>query len=151
MTIMSDLTFERMKSRVSEDLNARIREFRQTVEDIGRNFRNLGLGVAVWHPEKVYSADFGGLDAECYIGYSRIEGKWGLTVRTIERDRGTRAFVAQRVYTLESSSNMELTANALRRVPELMRLIKEAADRQIRTVDEIRCEFDALRSPDCSF
>lgn len=148
---MSDVTFEKMKVRVSEDLSARVREFRQTIEEIGRNFRNLGLGVAVWHPEKVYGADFGGLDAECYIGYSRIEGKWGLTVRTIERDRETRAFVAQRVYTLESSSNMELAANALRRVPELMRLIRAAADRQIGTMDEIRGEFDRLRSPDCSF
>jgi hypothetical protein len=142
---MSDISYERLRRRVSEDLNAHTKEFGKIVEDVDRYFRYLGLGTAVWHPEKVHGTNLGGLDAESYVGYSRIEGKWGLVIRTIERDHETHAFVSQRVYTIGSSGNMELVANALRKIPELVQLLEKTVDQQIRTVAESSGEFEALR------
>ena len=149
--IMSEITYEKLRNRVSDGLNLRIKEFGKTVEDVDRSFRYLGLGSAVWHPERIYMANIGGLDAESYIGYSRIEGKWGLMIRTIERDHESHAFVSQRVYTIGSSGNMDLVTNALRKIPELMRLIEKAINQQIRAIEQAGKEFEALRGPDCEF
>jgi hypothetical protein len=143
---MSDISYERLRKRVSEDLNAHTKEFGKIVEDVDRYFRYLGLGMAVWHPDKVHGNNLGGLEAESYVGYARIEGKWGLIIRTIERDHETRAFVSQRVYPIGASGNMELVANALRKIPELVRLLEKAVDQQIRTVAESKGEFEALRN-----
>ncbi len=148
---MSDITYEDLRKRVSDDLNMRMKEFGKTVEEIDRYFRYLGLGVAVWVPERIHMANVGGLDAESYIGYSRIEGKWGLIIRTIERDHETRSFVSQRVYTLGSSGNMELVVNGLRKIPDLMRAIDRVVGQQISTLAESAGEFDRMRNPDCRF
>jgi hypothetical protein len=148
---MSEITYEKLRSRVSDELNSRIKEFGKTVEDIDRYFRYLGLGTAVWHPERIHMANIGGLDAESYIGYSRIEGKWGLIIRTIERDHETHSFVSQRVFTVGSSGNMELVTNALRKIHELMGYIDKAIERQIKAVAQAGKEFEGLRGADCEF
>ncbi len=148
---MSENTYEILRKRVSDDLNARIKEFGKTVEEIDRHFRYLGLEKAVWHPEKIYMANIGGLEAESYIGYSRIEGKWGLMIRTIERDHETHAFVSQRVFTIGSCGNMEIVVNALHKIPELMRSVSATVDRQLKSLAVTGEEYDAYRRPDFSF
>ena len=75
-----------LRKRISDNLNTGMKEFGKTVGDISRNFRSLGLETAVWYPEKIHSTNLGGIVADSYFGYSRIEGKWGLIIRTIERD-----------------------------------------------------------------
>jgi len=141
---MSDVDNRKIRKRVSDELNVRVKEFGKTVQDVNRYFKYLGLGTAVWYPEKIYAANLGGLDAESYVGYSRVEGKWGLNIRTIERDHETRAFVGQRVYTIESSGNMELVVNALRKIPELLVSIDSLIDRQIKVLEEAG-DFEKLR------
>jgi hypothetical protein len=145
---MSDRSYEKLRRRVLEELNTRIKEFGKIVEDVDRYFRYLGLGMAVWHGEKIHTTNLGGLDAESYIGYSRIEGKWGLVLRTIERDHESHAFVSQRVYTIESCGNVEIVANALKKIPELMQLLEKAVDQQIKTIAQAGGEFESLRNPD---
>jgi hypothetical protein len=148
---MGDSTFENLRKRMSDDLTGRVKEFGRIVEEIDRSFRSLGLGMAVWHPEKIHTANLGGLDAESYIGYSRNEGKWGLIIRTIERDRETHAFVNQRVYTIGSCGSMEIVVNALKKIPELVRILDQTVTQQIATLSEISGEFEELRSPDRSY
>ena len=148
---MGDTTFEELRKRVSDELTGRVKEFGRKVEEIDRNFRSLGLGMAVWHPERIHSANLGGLDAESYIGYSRIEGKWGLIIRTIERDHETHAFVNQRVYTIESCGNMEIVVNALMRIPDLVRNLDQTVVQQIKTLSESGSEFEGLKSSDRAF
>jgi hypothetical protein len=148
---MGDITYERLKKRVSEDLSARINEFSRKVADIGRNFRNLGFETAVWIPEKIHTTNIGGIDADSYVGYSRIEGRWGLIIRTIERDHESRAFVNQRVRTLESCSNIEMVVNALKKVKELVLEINKTAARQTEILEGLGSEFDELRNPECKF
>jgi hypothetical protein len=148
---MSNLTYETLRKRVSDELNARVKEFGKTVEEVDRHFRYLGLAKAVWHPDQIHVANVGGLDAESYIGYSRIEGKWGLNIRTIERDRETRSFVSQRVYALGTSGNMDLVVSALKKIPDLLRAIDKAVELQIQTLAQTGAEFESLRDPDCKF
>lgn len=148
---MSDLTYETLRKRITDDLNARIKEFGKTVEEIDRHFRYLGLGKPVWHPEKIHSADIGGLEAESYFGYARIEGKWGLIIRTIERDHVSHAFVNQRVYPLVSCGNMAILVNALRKIPELMHYIEKSVEVQMDALIQTGNEYDGLRDPDFKF
>jgi hypothetical protein len=147
---MNDITFENLSARALDNMT-QMKEFSRTVEDIGRNFRNLGLGMAVWHPEKIHSTNLGGIDAESYVGYSRIEGKWGLLIRTIERDRETRNFVNQRVYWIESCGNMEIVLNGLRKTQELALLINEVIDRQSKALSQVGLEFEELRNSRAQF
>ena len=147
---MNDVTFENLSARVFDNMT-RIKEFSRTVEDISRNFRNLGLGMAVWHPEKVHSANLGGIEAESYIGYSRIEGKWGLLIRTIERDRETRNFVNQRVYPIESCGNTEIVLSGLRKTQELALLVNDVIERQAKAIGQVGSEFEELRNSDFPF
>jgi hypothetical protein len=148
---MSEITYEVLRKRVSDDLNAQVKEFGKTVEEVDRHFRYLGLANAVWHPEKIFVADMGGLEAESYVGYSRIEGKWGLMIRTVERDRETRAFVSQRIHTIGSCGNMEIVISALRKIPELMRFVAKSVDRQLQSLAQSGDEYDKYRKPDFSF
>ena len=149
--IMSDITFEKLTKHISEKLNPQIKEIHAAVAEIGAYFRNLGLGVAVWHPEKIHTANVGGLDADSYVGYARLEGKWGLLIRTIEHDRDSRAFVAQRVYTIETCGNMEIVANALGKIRELVPDINKACAHQIEMLPRLESEVKELRSPGCKF
>ena len=148
---MSDITYEKLRKRVSENLNARVMEFHKTVEDISANFRNLGLETAVWYPEKIHEANLGGIDADSYVGYSRIEGKWGLNIRIIEHDHESHTFVSQRVFTIESCGNMEIVVNALRKVRELVLCIHKATEQQIKVLVQLDGQANELRNPECKF
>ncbi|MBN1570978.1 MAG: hypothetical protein JXA73_24290 [Acidobacteria bacterium] len=148
---MGEETYEALRRRISEDLNSRKREFSKCIGDISRNFRDLGLETAVWHPERIHSVNIGGLNAESYVGYSRIEGRWSLNIRTIERDSGGHAFVSQRVYALETCGNVEIVVNALKKARELLRLIAKTADQSIEILAKMDKEINQLRNPDCKF
>jgi hypothetical protein len=144
--ITGALTYDKLRKSISESLNDRIKKFHQTVSEISDNFRNLGFETAVWYPERIHTANLGGISADSYIGYSRVEGRWGLIVRTIEHDCESHAFVNQRVFTIESCGNIEIVVNALRKVPELMRCMSKATEHQIKTLTQLDNEFENLRN-----
>lgn len=128
---MSAIAYDELQKRIAENLNVPIKEFHQTIIETSDRFRNLGLETAVWCPEKIHTGNLGGIDADSYIGYSRLEGRWGLVIRTIEHDRESHAFVGQRLLALEACRNMEMAVNALKRIEDLMLCIKEAVENQI--------------------
>jgi hypothetical protein len=148
---MSDISYEVLRKRISEGLNAGLKAFGNTVGDISRNFRSLGLESSVWCPEKIHSTNLGGIVADSYLGYSRIEGKWGLVIRTIERDSESRAFVGQRLHTIESFRNVEIVINALKKSRDLLLLMEKAADRQLDMLTKLDDEMDDLRNPGDKF
>ena len=148
---MSDITYNQLRKEISEELSPRINNFASTVADIGRNFRNLGFETAVWLPEKIHALNLGGIDAESYVGYSRIEGRWGLRIRTIERDHQTGSFVGQRVQTLESCGNVEIVVSALEKVRELVLSIHKKVRRQAEILDQISPEIESYRNPEFHF
>ena len=148
---MGDITYETLRKHVLENLTVPIKEFGRTVGEISRNFRNLGFETASWYPERIHTTNLGGIIADSYLGYSRVEGRWGLIIRTIERDQETRAFVGQRVYPIESCGNIEIVVNALKKVRELLLCISKTADQQIEMLKNLNGEVDPLRSPECKF
>ena len=148
---MADETYETLRKRISENLNTPKKELAKSVADISRNFGNLGLETAVWYPEMIHSANIGGIEADSYIGYSRIEGKWGLIIRTIERDQESRAFVGQRVFPIESCGNVEILVNALKKARELLRFIAKTREYQTEVLSKMDPEIEQLRSPECRF
>jgi hypothetical protein len=148
---MSDITYDAIRKRVSDNLSPEIKEFRKTVADISNNFRNLGLETAVWFPDKIHTANLGGIEADSYVGYSRIEGRWGLMIRIVERDREKHSFIGQRVVTIESCGNMEMVVNALKKVRELVAAIHKSAEQQIKLLEKPDPEFEQLRRSDCRF
>jgi hypothetical protein len=105
----------------------------------------------VWCPEKIHTANEGGIDADSYVGYSRIEGRWGLMIRIIERDRESQAYVSQRVIPIEACGNMEIVVAALEKVPELVLSIDEAAERQAKAIVQLDRRIAELRDPECEF
>jgi hypothetical protein len=151
LAIMSDITYETLRKRVTEDLSIPIKEFGKTVGEISRNFRNLGFETAIWYPEKIHTTNLGGIIADSYLGYSRVEGRWGLIIRTIERDQESRAFVGQRVYPIEACGNLEIVVSALKKARELLLCISKAADQQIEILKKLDGEVDQLRSVECKF
>jgi hypothetical protein len=46
---------------------------------------------------------------------------------------------------------MEIVVDALQKVPELIRLIEQAIDQQLRTLEAAGNEFEALRDADHEF
>jgi hypothetical protein len=148
---MSHFTYDQVRKRVSESLAPQIKEFRKTVLDISGNFRDLGLETAVWHPNRIHTVNHGGIDADSYVGYSRIEGRWGLVIRIVERDCEKRTYVSQRIVPIESCSNMEMVVSALEKVPELMASIEAVVEFQIKLMEKPGPEFAKLRRPDCEF
>ncbi len=148
---MKDISYEELGKHISDNLNTGLKEFGKAVGDISRNFRNLGLESAVWYPEKIHSTNLGGIVADSYFGYSRIEGKWGLIIRTIERDNETRAFAGQRVYTIDSCRNVEIVVNALKKAKDLLLLMKRATDRQLEIIAMPDEAIEAMRNPEGKF
>lgn len=131
---MSAVSYEDLQKRIAETLNAQIKEFHQVVRETSEDFRNLGLETAVWYPGKIHTGNLGGIEADSYIGYSRLEGRWGLIIRTIEHDHESHAFVSQKLLTLESCRNMEIVVNALKKIEDLMACIKDAVENQIKVL-----------------
>jgi hypothetical protein len=143
--------YERLNKQVSEDLVPHTREIGKGVADICSNFKMLGLEIAVWRPGKIHSANLGGIDADTFLGYSRIEGRWGLVVRTIERDEKSGQYIGQRILTLESCSNLEIVANSLEKVGELIACIHEAIKQQAGAIERLRLLMGDLQRLECNF
>jgi hypothetical protein len=142
--------YERLNKQVSEDLVPRTREIDKGIADICSNFKMLGLETAVWHPGKIHSANLGGIDADTYLGYSRIEGRWGLVVRTIERDEKNGQYIGQRILTLESCNNLEIVATSLEKIGELIACINEAIKQQAKAVERLRLLMGDLQRLECN-
>jgi hypothetical protein len=137
--------YEKLRKQVSEDLVPHSREIGKGISDICSNFKMLGLEAAVWRPEKIHSANLGGVEADTYLGYSRIEGRWGLVIRTIERDQKSGEYIGQRILTLESCSNLEILANSLDRIGELIAFIHESIEQQAKAVEKLEARIKDLQ------
>jgi hypothetical protein len=148
---MSPITYEKLRKTIAGDLNLRIQEIHKTIGAISDNFRNLGLQTSVWYPEKIHTVNIGGIDADSYVGYSRIEGRWNLCIRMLEHDRESHAFVGQRVCTLESCGNVEIVTNALEKIPDLVRCIHNVVTHQIEILSLPNSKIIEFRNPGCEF
>jgi hypothetical protein len=143
--------YEKLRKQVSEDLVPHTKEIGKDIADIASHFKMLGLESAVWYPEKIHSANLGGIDADTYVGYSRIEGRWSLTIRTIERDPKSGGFISQRIITLESCKNLEIVDNALGKISELAICIHKAIKQQSTSIERLGEKIKYLQRLECDF
>jgi hypothetical protein len=143
--------YEKLRKQVSEDLVPHTREIGKGIADISGNFKMLGLETAVWLQGNIHSANLGGIEADTYLGYSRTEGRWGLVIRTIERDQKNGQYVSQRILTLESCSNLEIVANALGRIDELAACIHTAIRQQASAIEQVGSKIKELQGLECKF
>jgi hypothetical protein len=144
-------TYEKLRKQVSDSLLPYAREIGKGIADISSNFKMLGLETAVWHPEKIHTTNLGGIDADTYLGYARIEGRWGLVIRTIERDQKSGQYVSQRILMLESCSNLEILANALGKIGELAVCINKATNQQAKAIEQLGGMIKDLQHLESSF
>jgi hypothetical protein len=129
--------YEKLRKQVSDDLAPHTSDVGKGIAEISSNFKMLGLETAVWHPEKIHTANLGGIAAETYLGYAKIEGRWGLVLRIIERDQNSGQYVSQRILMLESCSNLEILANALGKIGELAACIHIAINQQVKAIEPL--------------
>ncbi|HEX3580647.1 MAG TPA: hypothetical protein VH087_02715 [Thermoanaerobaculia bacterium] len=64
-------------------LNAASDEFSKTIAPIDAALKKLNLGVTAWHSYLERSPDENGDYWSRDIGYARVQGKWGLALRTV--------------------------------------------------------------------
>ena len=140
--------YEKLKKQVSEDLAPYTREIGNGIAEISSHFKMLGLESAVWLPTRIHTSNLGGIDADTYLGYSRIEGRWGLVIRTIERDEKNRDYVGQRILTLESCSNLEILANSLQKISELVACIRQTIQQQTKAAEQLKSRIKDLQELD---
>jgi hypothetical protein len=143
--------YEKLRKQVSEDLVPHTREIGKGIADITGNFKMLGLETAVWLQEKIHSANLGGIEADTYVGYSRIEGRWGLAIRTIERDQKNGGYISQRILTLESCSNLDIVDHALEKIGELAINIHKAIEQQSTAIERLGEKIKYLQRLECNF
>jgi len=149
---MNETTYEKLRKRVSENLSKRKEELLKTANAINENFSSLGLAVEVWCPEKILSQKYlGGIDAESYLGYGEIEGKWGLAIRTIKRDAEKGTYVGQHTFALESCGDLEILAGALKRIRGLVSSISKKTENQISASINLDNGIEDLKNPNCEF
>jgi hypothetical protein len=134
---MSPFAYEDLQKTIAETLNVKIKEFHKKIGETNERFRNLGLETSVWYSEKIHTGNLGGIIADSYFGYSRLEGRWGLIIRTIEHDQKSNAFVSQKLLALESCRNMEIVVNALKKIDALMLCIRDAVQNQIKVLPDM--------------
>ncbi|HSW39195.1 MAG TPA: hypothetical protein VLL97_06855 [Acidobacteriota bacterium] len=139
---MTAFDYEELQKKISAGLNTRLREFRKIITDTSDLFSALGMETSVWIPEKIYTKNIGGIIAESHIGYAKIEGKWGLAIRTVERDQASSMFIRNRVYSIESCENIEMAVNGLSRTEELLLAINAVADNQIAMLKSVSTAED---------
>lgn len=101
-------------------LNAATSKLNQSVNELEENFKKLGLGIPSW----VTFGDRGSRDGTFYdydqIGYAKLGGKWGLTVRNVFGNN-----IDDRPDKIESWSFNEsprhLRIQAIKFIPELLK------------------------------
>lgn len=71
-------------SEVASDLNSVSDELGKCVSEIDVALKKLNLGISVWVNVNHWEDEHTGIDYYSeQIGYGKIEGKWGLAIRTV--------------------------------------------------------------------
>ena len=78
----TSLLFKQLRNAAAV-LNAASDEFSKTIAPIEAALKKLNLGVTAWHSYAGTSPDQNGEYWSHDIGYARVQGKWGLALRTV--------------------------------------------------------------------
>jgi len=121
-------------SAVASDLNFVSDELGKSVTELDSALKKLNLGVSVWKP--MYSND--GLPEDTWythedIGYAKIDGKWGVSLRTVAGDHNypDRDTIEEWLF---NDAPRSLRLSAIGHIPELLDALTQRADETAKSV-----------------
>jgi hypothetical protein len=120
-------------SLVASDLNSVSDELGKCVADIDAALKKLNLGISVW--VTVVNHDFEDMTYSMErIGYDKIDGKWGLALRTVEGDSNDpeRSVSEQWLF---NDAPRKIRLNSIEKLPQLLKTLSEEA---VKTTNEIK-------------
>jgi hypothetical protein len=117
--------FEKLKKRWNDNIEKRASELNEVLEPIITGFNNSGVHFSVWHSlgSKQVTP---GISTEGFLGYSVKDGRWGLLIKTIERDHKTNTILNSGVRNLNGKSIF--IKEAVNTIPELLNNLDNATE-----------------------
>ena len=77
--------FEKLENRWNDNIEKHISELNKELEPITNSFNNLSVRFSIWR--RLNSKNIiNDITLEGFLGYSEIQGEWGLVIKTLERD-----------------------------------------------------------------
>jgi hypothetical protein len=146
MTIIDDSLAQRVQtsflqlSAVASDLNTVSDELGKCVNEIDAALKKLNLGVSVW--VAVTGEDNGPFYWSEDIGYAKIDGKWGIALRTVsgchpDDEERSEAW-------LFNDGPRALRLSAIAKLPEMLKKLSEEAAETTKRVKNKLVEAQAV-------
>jgi len=127
---------------VAKILNEKSDKLGANISVLEAKLKKLNLGVTSWvifHSER---GDEGSYHEE--IGYTRINGRWGIAIRTISADFSDPQSEVREWLFNDASRTLRLRSVA--KIPELLEQLIEDANELAKSIDEKSVEVAALAS-----
>jgi hypothetical protein len=127
--------FEKLKKRWNDNIEKRASELNEVLEPIITGFNNSGIRFSVWHSlgSKQVTP---GISTEGFLGYSEKDGRWGLMIKTIERDHKTNTILNSAVRKLNGKSIF--IKEAVNIIPELLNNLNKAIEQHKKELIEAK-------------
>lgn len=125
-------------SNVAADLNAISDALGKSITDIDESLKKLNLGISVW--VEIYSGGDPYHDGSFWnrdIGYAKVDGKWGISLRKVEGDYSHPDEESVEEWAFNEAPR-SFRLEAIEKIPELLeKLTKEA----VKTTKEIQAKL----------
>jgi len=131
---------------VASSLNAASNEFAKSVAVLDESLKPLNIGLSVWVP----FAFAEGLEHPDYdqdeIGYSKVNGTWGLAIRSIRGREGREGEAFEHVTGpwLFNEAAREMRIHSVEKIPEVIKALTEKASETTKRIQQKTREVRAL-------
>jgi hypothetical protein len=113
-------------SSVASDLNTVSDEFGKSVAEIDSALKKLNLGISVWVVVTEWQDDQGFDFHNQEIGYAKVEGKWGISIRTVSGNRNWPDQDSVEQWSFNDGPR-QLRLAAIEKLPELLTTLSKEA------------------------
>jgi hypothetical protein len=132
---------------VAATLNAASDDLAGSVSKLDALLKKFNLGVPTWVSFEKSRWDDGSYQED--IGYAKVNGKWGIAIRTIECDFSDPDSSATKW--LFNDAPRLLRVHAVEKIPELLEALLESAAEMTKVIADKAGEVEALASAMSSF
>jgi hypothetical protein len=126
-------SFQRLAAAAAE-LNAASDELGKTICALDAAIKPLNLGLPTWVPVVEYEDPDGGGFESRYIGYGKINGKWGIALSIVSGNRFSDARTDQEW--LFTDAPRDLRIEAADKLPQLLEGLIDTASAATKTIGE---------------
>ena len=122
---------------VASDLNSASDELGKSISELDFALKKLNLGITVWTDIRVTHSDDGELYWSEELGYGKIGGKWGISLRTVKG--WNNPFDEDEIEQwLFNDAPRSLRLSAIKKIPEILEKLSTAASE---TATKIRAQL----------